>query len=101
MAKKTDNSQESTKAVTAVNGKQVPSLRATRKTYEITQRGIKSYDDLREFYAAAISDVDGGRADLNEMQQMGMFTAQMIALENLAYKVRNGAPKIKKGFFLA
>jgi hypothetical protein len=64
--------------------------RNKRKTFAITQRGIKTSVDLAEFQSAALSDIDGGRANLKEMERMTAITGQMIALENL---------KLRAGFY--
>ena len=61
--------------------------RTARRTYAITQRGIKSDRDLSDFLSAMVSDIDGGRADLKEAAAMRGATGQLISLANLRYKV--------------
>jgi hypothetical protein len=60
--------------------------RRKRKTFAITQRGIRNDQDLSAFLVAALSDLDAGRTDVNEMQAMSKLTRQMIALQNLRLK---------------
>ncbi|HEV7674341.1 MAG TPA: hypothetical protein VGQ12_07410 [Candidatus Angelobacter sp.] len=70
-----------------------PVARAKRRTFAITQRGVKTSHDLSNFHAAALADIDSGAADLREMARMTAITGQMIAHENL--KLRAG---IRRGF---
>jgi len=64
-----------------------------RQTVEITQRGIKSYGDIAEFYSAALSDIDAGRHDQKGMTQMLQVTRQIIAMENLRMKIAGKSNK--------
>lgn len=60
--------------------------RQERKTYAITQKGIGSDTDLFAFLNAALSDIDGGRTNMEEMRSMTSVTRQIIALQNLRLK---------------
>lgn len=69
--------------------------REQRRTYPITQRGVRTSRDLTEFHAAAMADVDSGAADLREMSILRALAGQIIAHENM--KIRAG---IKRNLFL-
>lgn len=69
--------------------------RKERRTFAVTQRGIKNDRDLQDFYSAALADMDAGRADIREMKVMHALTSQIIALESL--KLRAG---IRRNRFL-
>ena len=73
--------------------------RRKRHTYQITQRGVKTSTDLSGFHAAALADIDSGRADLKEMNAMRSITGQIIAHENLKLKA-GGYKNGRKNNFL-
>lgn len=72
---------------------------AQHRTFPITQRGIKNSHDLSEFHAAALADIDSGSYDPKAMHLMVSVSRQIIAHENLKFKISSSRQLKTNHFF--
>lgn len=62
--------------------------RNKRRTFAITQRGVRTSQDVTSFHEAALADIDSGATDLREMGRMIAIAGQILQHENM--KLRAG-----------